>query len=169
MKIILIAAAIFVAIVSVINAERASEALLFEAPLTSSSTPASSAAPSMTPVPTATPTSTFTPSPTPLPSGSASNKNSNNFSDWVYPGSVVISQDGELMMNSSDPTDKITDWYKTKISSNGYSTRNFVKTSANDVVKNVIQAVDARESVSVEITKGPEDRNVKIEVEVKSL
>jgi hypothetical protein len=80
-----------------------------------------------------------------------------------------VSQGGTLILTSGDSTDTITDWYRARIASNGYNIRNSIKTSANDVVKNVIQAVGKDNSINVEITKGSGDTLAKIEVELGSL
>ena len=119
----------------------------------------------------ATPTATSIPMPS--PSSDPSNEtmeqpNNANYSDWIYPNSNIISQENVLVMTSSDSTDAIHDWYRNKINSGGYNVRNSVKTSANDVVKNVINAVNDDSSVNVEITKDG-GSTARIEVTLSSL
>ena len=113
------------------------------------------------------PTSSSIPAPTSSPAPAKSV--SSNYSDWTYPNSSVVSSGQELVLNSSDSPDAVTGWYRGKINSSGYNIRNSVKTSANDVVKNVISAVGNGIKVSVEITRNPGDSATKIEVELSSL
>lgn len=154
MKIILILAASLVIIVGVVNARRVSTQVLSEtseptASPTVVSTPTLTSSPTPRPSPTVTPSASATAgAATPVPT--SNNSNSNNISDWVYPGSLT------------DSTDTITDWYKKKIESMGFNVKSFVKTSANDVIKNVLSAAKAGEEIYIEITKNPGDTEAKI-------
>lgn len=118
-----------------------------------------SPAPTGTSTPASTPT--LKPTATPTPSTTAKPDATSN---WIYPGSTVIESGDKLVLNSSDSTDKITDWYKLKIESMGFNVKSFVKTSANDVVKNVLKAAKSGDEISVEITKNPGDSEARIEV-----
>lgn len=100
------------------------------------------AASSPTPSATVKPTARATPTQEPKPVSG----------DWVYPGSLT------------DSTDTITDWYKNKIEDMGFNVKSFVKTSANDVIKNVLSAAKAGEEIKVQITKNPGDSVATIEV-----
>jgi len=127
-----------------------------------------------TPSPTSTPASTPTQTPFETPEAAktpqpTTTSNSNNNSGWTYPGSTVLDNGGILVLSSTDGTDKITDWYRNKIESLGFNVKTSVKTSANDVINNVVKAAKNKESISVEITKNPGDVSARIEVEAKSL
>lgn len=127
-----------------------------------SESPVATSAPStLSPKPTSTSTAiTTTPVVTQKPVSS---------SDWVYPGAKTIESGSKLVLESADSSDAITAWYKSKIEGEGYNIRNSIKTSANGVVKNVVQAVNGQKSVSVEISKNPSSSVVRIEVETTSL
>jgi hypothetical protein len=88
-------------------------------------------------------------------------------SDWIYPNSSVLSQGEKLILVSTDDAGTITDWYGAKINSEGYNTRNSIKASANDNIKNVISAARADGSVDVEITKNPSDNFARIELNLE--
>jgi len=124
--------------------------------------PESTPAPSPTVKPVVTVVAT--PSPTDTPTSEPKRVEIN--SGWAYPNSRVISEGGTLVLMSGDNTDAITDWYKNKIESGGYNVKSFIKTSANDVIKNVINAA-GNGSVNVEITKDGSSE-ARIEVEVSS-
>lgn len=124
--------------------------------------------PTETPVVTSQPTSN-TPTPTQTQGPTNAPVNNTNTSGWIYPGSATVSQGSTLVLESSDSTDQITSWYKSKVESEGFNVRSSVKTSANDNIKNVISAAKNNTNVSIEITKGPSDSKARIEVEASSL
>lgn len=115
-----------------------------------------------TEVNTASPAPTNTPVPSTAPTEEPKKVVSEN--SWVYPGASVLSNGDVLVLSSSDNTDAITDWYKDKIESGGYNVKTSIKTSANDVVKNVINAANGNESVNVEITKDGGDARIEVEI-----
>lgn len=120
--------------------------------------------PTETPIPSATIAPTVTPNPTATPESTEAPVQSGDLSEWQYPSSQAISQGSELVLTSNDSTDQITDWYKSKVENKGFNVKSFIKTSANDVVKNVISAANGQESINVEITKDPSDSSATIKV-----
>lgn len=168
MNIIFIAVAVVIVSASLMNSKTTlhneSEIVPIE---TETPSPTDTTIPSIEPSPTQSPNSTSIPeateSPTPSPANTLS---SDNNSDWFYPGAKMISEGMTTVLESSDDTDKITDWYKEKIESEGFNVRSSVKTSANDNIKNVISAAKNSSNVHVEITKKPEDQSARIEVKV---
>lgn len=122
--------------------------------------------------PSAVPTSPVkaeTPSPRPSASSTPDEikekESSKTGNGWIYPDSTMESQGEKVVLVSPDGPGAITDWYKNKVDAGGYTTRNFIATSANEEVKNVIQAVNSGSSVNVEISRGKGDGLTRIEVE----
>lgn len=116
-----------------------------------------------TPTPKNTPTNTSTPTPTPT----SINVPSISLSDYKYPNSsVVSSDDNSLLLNSTDDTDKITDWYQDKIRSLGMNAKTFVKTKTNDNVLNKLVGAKPGLEVRVEITKNSGDSAAKITINI---
>lgn len=110
------------------------------------------------------PTTTSSPIPliTPIPF-------SLNLSGYRYPNSqAVSSSDNSLLLNSTDDTDKITDWYKERIKVEGMGAKTFVKTKTNDNVLNKLVGADSEKEIRVEITKESDESVVKISVKVSS-
>jgi len=111
--------------------------------------------------PTLPPTHTPTPKPTRPPSSS--------ISAFVYPGASLKSQTTtSLALESNDDTDKITDWYKTKIEELGMNVKSFVTTRANDKVLNKLSAADGAREINVEISKQQGTSLVVISVGLKN-
>ena len=80
----------------------------------------------------------------------------NALSEYVYPGSEILSQSDSLLeLSSGDDTDKITDWYKDTIRKNGFIAKNFVSTKTNGEVLNKLEAAGEDIKISIEITKSP--------------
>lgn len=123
--------------------------------------PAATSTPSAEPPgePSAQPVSTIAPSPTVKPTPVATDKQVDD-TGWVYPGA---SGHGSVY-TSQDSPEKITQWYTDKINSEGFNVKNFVKTSANDNVKNVISATGDGISVEIEITRAPGEEETRIEI-----
>jgi|GEM_PF-4634704 len=103
----------------------------------------------------------FSPKPTQVKK-SVNNQNMSN-SMWVYPNSSLV---GEGVYESGDSPDKITQWYRKKIDLYGYDTRNFIKTSSNDDVKNVIAATKGNQKIDIEISKSGDSEFTRIEIEL---
>ncbi|TSC88179.1 MAG: Uncharacterized protein G01um101416_202 [Microgenomates group bacterium Gr01-1014_16] len=83
-------------------------------------------------------------------------------SDWQYPGGSQISAG---VYESSDPSDKITDWYQDKIKQLGLNTKTFVRTKTNDRVLNKLVAAGISTEIRVEISKNPSDSLTRITVD----
>ncbi len=81
---------------------------------------------------------------------------------WVYPNSSLV---GEGIYKSGDSPDKITQWYREKIDFYGYDARNFIKTSSNDNVKNVITAAKGNQKINIEISRSGDSEFTRIEIE----
>lgn len=109
---------------------------------------------------TNTPTPTFSPTVTPTeeievdepdPTSTPANK-LDVIDDYVYPGTLVsVKTQNSFTGTSNDDPKKVTDWYETKVRSNGFNVKSFVKTNTNNVIKNVISAANATQEVKVEI------------------
>jgi hypothetical protein len=67
-------------------------------------------------------------------------------------------------MESTEDTDKITDWYKSKIEDLGMNVKSFVTTKANDKILNKLSAADGVREINIEISKDSELSAVKISV-----
>lgn len=165
MNLIFIAVAVVIVSASLINTKTTLPIESESAPIVTE-TATSTAMPSIepTPSPTSTPIPESTESPSPSPTNTPSG-NTNN-SGWFYPGAIMISEGEKTVLESSDDTDTITDWYKGKIEGEGFNVRSSVKTSANDNIKNVISAAKNNSNVHVEITKKPDANVVRIELKV---
>jgi len=111
-----------------------------------------------------TPTSTASPLSTATPVPSHTNT-STSLSAWQYPGSFTVSQtNNSLSLTSSDNPDTITDWYKSKIQLNGYSTRSFVTTKTNGQVKNVLVGAKDGHEIRIEMEKSSDSQTTTITV-----
>ncbi len=88
--------------------------------------------------------------------------------DYRYPNSTVISSlNNSLLLTSSDDADKITNWYKEKINSQGMNVKTFVTTKTNDNVLNKLVGADPDMEVRVEITKDSGSSSVNISISLK--
>jgi hypothetical protein len=103
---------------------------------------------------TPTPTPEVTPEPSQSPTNPPDTTAEFSISGFIYPRAVVKSQSSTiLMLESSDDTDKITDWYKEKIQNLGANVKSFVVTRANDKVLNKLVGSNSSLEVAVEISK----------------
>src|SRR3972149_3728440 len=101
-------------------------------------------------------TATITPNPTssPAPTTAPTSTDKSLITNFVYPGAAVKSQTSStLTLESTDHTDKITDWYKSKIESLGVNVKSFVATRANDKVLNKLAGAGKGLEINVEISK----------------
>ena len=113
-------------------------------------------------VETLPPTKTPTPSPTNIPKPTSS-----NLSSFQYPNSSIVnSSENSLILESSDNSDTITDWYKEKIKGEGMSVTSFVTTKTNDSVLNKLVGADGEREIRVEIKKDSGSSTVNISVVV---
>lgn len=118
---------------------------------------------------TQTPTlSPPTETPTPAPTKSSGAVGLPTLSVFFYPGATLVAQTAStLSLESSDDTDKITDWYKDKIKNLGVNVKSFVSTRANDKVLNKLVGATNELEISVEISKDPGAGAAKISVTLK--
>lgn len=98
-------------------------------------------------------------------------KNLNTFKDEFnldlkYPNSVVLESSNELILESEDDPETITNWYKGKIQEMGLRTKSFVQTRANDAILNKLSGANSDKEINVEISKNGNSK-VKIKVNVK--
>lgn len=120
--------------------------------------PGVSATPSHSPIESQKPTST--PAPTSQPTD-----HSSSLDQFIYPGSKVSQKtQNSLDLESSDNTDKITDWYKNKIKSLNLNTQTFVVTNSNDNVLNKLISAGSEKRINVEIKKEPGSNKTQISV-----
>jgi hypothetical protein len=93
---------------------------------------------------------TNTPSPTSVPS-------STNLSDFIYPGSEVLSSsDSSLSLKSSADTDTIASWYKDKLKESGTSL-SFAKADANGKISISISGYKNSIKFEVDVKKEADD------------
>lgn len=128
-----------------------------------------SPSPESTVTPSLSPTSSLAPTATPSLPPTTSTPTQVTSSSWSYPGATVVENGGALVLTSNASPETITNWYREQIEARGFNIRNSIKTSANDVVKNVLQATKNSESINVEITKNPPETTTRIKVETRSL
>jgi hypothetical protein len=98
---------------------------------------------------------------------SSSSNNSADFSldSFIYPSSQTSAKSSsEALLLSGDETNKITAWYKDRITSLKFNAKSFVNTNTNGNVNNKLVASNGQTQVTVEITKGPTDSQAKIKV-----
>lgn len=84
-----------------------------------------------------------------------------NYSDFTYPGSQKT---GNNEYTSIEDPDAITNWYKDKIKSMGFSTKSFVTTKTNNNVNNVLSATNGSIEIKVVITKMSGDTTTHIKI-----
>lgn len=95
-------------------------------------------------------------------------KSSPNFSTYIYPDSKTVkSSAGLLVLESLDNPDKITDWYKEKIKSQGMKTTSFVVTRVNGNVLNKLAGSDGKTNIHITVTKTQNQDKVSIEISPK--
>jgi len=98
------------------------------------------------------PTGIPTPKPTLLPAPEADINMS--LKDYVYPGSnLVSSSNNSLALTTSDDPDRVTDWYKEKITSQDMNVKSFITTKANEKVLNKLVGAKEGLEISIEIRK----------------
>lgn len=112
--------------------------------------------PTLTPAPTVA----LTPIPSSVPSPARPNTNS-----FIYPGSMKVSgEENNLVLQSSDDPQTITNWYKEKITNMSMSAKSFVQTSTNGNVLNKLAGANSSIKINVEISKKSNEGIVKISV-----
>ena len=117
---------------------------------------------------TSTPTPEITPAPSQSPTLVPNKTSKSSISDFIYPDAVVKSQtQTTLILESSDDTDKITDWYKDKIEKLGANVKSFVVTRANDKILNKLAGAGNGFEINIEISKDPGDPLAQISLSLK--
>lgn len=102
---------------------------------------------------TVVPTVNLTPTSTPTPLNS-----------FKYPNSTQISNGVELILQSFDNPQTITDWYKNIITGNGLKTTSFIQTNTNGEILNKLVGANNNSEVRVEISKQANQAVVTIKV-----
>lgn len=89
--------------------------------------------------------------------------------DFRYPDAEVISFKGNsFLLKSSDEVEKITGWYKDRISIKKMGINNFIQTNTNGNYSNLLQAANNNENIKVEIEKRNSDNKVNILVTINN-
>lgn len=90
------------------------------------------------------------------------------YESYKYPGSLVLDFSyPALILRSKDDPEAITQWYKKKITSDGFNVKTFVTTKANGKILNRLVGSQSEEEIDVEITKEAGEEFVKIKVIIK--
>lgn len=114
--------------------------------------------------PTNQPTLTLAPTvtSTPIPS-SVPNPTQSNIDSFIYPGSIKVSGgENNLVLQSSDDPQVITNWYKEKITNMSMNAKSFVQTNTNGNVLNKLTGAKPGFKVSIEISKKSNEGVVRI-------
>lgn len=108
-------------------------------------------------------TSTLVP-PTLIPARSSQK----NIQSFVYPGSAILSQsDKEIILQSSDGSSSITNWYKEKIASLNINAKSFVQTNTNGNIFNKLVGASAGFKVKIQIEKNRSSNITTIKVSLE--
>lgn len=126
--------------------------------------------------PTNTPTSQTTQAPSTTltvishtPSPTTHSTNPNPSLSVVYPGSQVISESSEeVVLESTDDTTQITNWYKDLIKSNDMNAVSFVTTNTNGNYLNKLAGADSTKKIEVEIERKEGQNVTKIKIKRSS-
>lgn len=90
-----------------------------------------------------------------------------NLSDFKYPNSNQSSGSGNnIILESNDNPDLITDWYKEKIRSLGFKSKSFVQTKTNGNILNKLVAASGNREIRVEIEKSANSPKVSINLSI---
>lgn len=112
-------------------------------------------------------TSTSTPAPT-KPQETEAHQQVSTLEIYKYPNSQTINSTGNaLSLVSNDGSDKITNWYKERIRSEGLNVKSFVTTKTNGNVLNKLVGASGWNEVSIEIKKDANARIANILIERK--
>lgn len=91
-----------------------------------------------------------------------------NLSEFIYPGSEkILSSKNSVELQSTDNTENITNWYKSKIKNSGMNTTSFATANANDNIQNELVGANGEKEVSIKISKLASQPKVKIKVVVQ--
>lgn len=87
--------------------------------------------------------------------------------DFYYPGAKTTRLSGsKVYLKSTDEVEKITSWYKTKISALKMNLRNFVQTNTNGSFSHQLTAADEKEKIEVLINRGQGEKETEITVSI---
>lgn len=87
--------------------------------------------------------------------------------DWMYPNaSIVTSTENQLILSSTDDSDAITQWYRSRLDAASTGSTSNVTTSVNGQVKNVLAASTKEGQITVEIRQAAESSNVEIDISI---
>lgn len=107
------------------------------------------ALPTHTPIPLQDPTTTSAPPTVPVEVHTPAPSTS-----WHYPKSTITASSGTVLtLSSNDNADTIAEWYKKKISEEGYAARSFVTTTTNGQVENVLVGANGEHEIRIEMKK----------------
>lgn len=107
----------------------------------------------------------LTPSPTsgPVPTFNADSP----VAEFLYPQATQVSTDSNsLVLQTSDSSQTVTDWYKQKIKDEGFTTTSFVQTNTNGDVLNRLVGSGNGTKIAVEISQNSEDSVATIRVTI---
>jgi hypothetical protein len=117
-----------------------------------------------TPIPTVKKNPTL-PTLSPIPTQSKTSPIDSNLDLWIYPGAAkTTSSNNHLSLESSDNPDKITNWYKDKINSQGMKTQAIAQSNANGNIKNQLSAANTNYEIQITIAKSADQSITKIEI-----
>ena len=90
----------------------------------------------------------------------------NTLNDFRYPGSELVSASfNNLILQSSDDVNAVTDWYANKIRDLNLNSVSKILTNSNDNILKTISASSSNQSVYIQITKRSGSNTTKITVE----
>lgn len=84
--------------------------------------------------------------------------------EFKYPNSEQLSNNNNLVLNSTDNPQVITDWYKNEITAKGFTTTSFVQTNTNGEILNKLVGSNGNKEVRVEISKEANNPAVVIKI-----
>ncbi len=133
--------------------------------------PTKSSAPSVTPTPTVFQNANNQnknvqmPTTTPIPTQTANNNT--DISSFIYLNSTTISSGNKnLILQSFDDPQVITNWYKDRITNIGMSAKSFITTNTNGDILNKLAGANGSMQVEVTISKKSSESRVKIKIEI---
>jgi len=111
-------------------------------------------------------TPTFSESPTSFPNSPTFQKS--GMESYKYPGAKVINfSDREILMQSFDDPDVITNWYRSIIQNQNLNVKTFVTTKTNDNVLNKLVGVSQEFEIEVVIEKKSGENIIRISIELR--
>lgn len=98
--------------------------------------------------------------PTPVLKNDKKFKDESGFDDFKYPNALIIGYSNQKMsLESNDDPEQVTSWYKEKIRNLNMNINNFIKTSANEKIFNLVSGANSKKEIKVEIKReNPQDK-----------